>query len=287
MSGLTPESTYSYNYTVVIEGGKKYKATLSGKLPKLQFAMNPVRVIDNGLAIVNASTNALDNETRIGFQWRKYDAPESLPSSEAYAIVCDGQTEGLIHNLQTSSYYNVRAFYRDNQDKTYYSDWLTFDPSDISYFEPTVRTYNVTGVTSTDANLQAYVMRGTDEIEEQGFEYWEESSANSNNRRRINSGHTVLTGSGQMMNVGLSELKPETTYKFMAFVTAAAGTSYGDEMSFTTKENTSGVSILPDEETLPTIVGYYDMNGCRHEKAVRGINIVVYSDGSVNKVLIK
>ena len=94
-----------------------------------------------------------DDEISAGFQWKKNDAPSTLEPNEAYAAIYDGRLEGYIKNLQSTSYYDVRAFYKAADGTYYYSDWKTFDPSDFSYFEPTVHTYPTSEVTANSATV--------------------------------------------------------------------------------------------------------------------------------------
>ena len=57
--------------------------------------------------IPNSPYNS-DDETSLGFQWKKCDAPESLKPNEAYAAVYNGTLEGYLKNLQPTSYFTVR-----------------------------------------------------------------------------------------------------------------------------------------------------------------------------------
>lgn len=140
-TGLKPETKYSGSYTVTTLGGSSETKNFSFTTPALKIEILDPRPVSERCAIVAATTNMSDDETSAGFQWRKYEAPASLKSSEGYAAIYGGKLEGYIKNLQSTSYYNVRAFYKASDNTYYYSDWVTFDPSDFSYFEPTVHTY--------------------------------------------------------------------------------------------------------------------------------------------------
>lgn len=97
--------------------------------------------------------------------------------------------------------------------------------------------------------------------------------------------HTVLSN-GQVMTATLSGLEPDTEYFYRAFVTTSAGTKYGEEQTFTTPNDPSGAeSVVVDNAR--TIVGYYDINGRRYEEPQHGFNIVVYSDGTTEKVVVR
>lgn len=88
------------------------------------------------------------------------------------------------------------------------------------------------------------------------------------------------------MTATLSGLEPDTEYFYRAFVTTSAGTKYGEEQTFTTPNDPSGAeSVVVDNAR--TIVGYYDINGRRYEEPQHGFNIVVYSDGTTEKVVVR
>ena len=262
--------------------------------PALSLTTLQPKSVSSSSAIVAASTNISEDETNVGFQWKKYDAPESLKPNEGYAAIYGGQVEGYIKNLQPTSYYNVRAFYKSADEQYYYGEWITFDPSDFSYFEPTVHTYNVTNVTATTAKVRGYVLAGTDNITEQGFEYRPLRAGGAKTQTvRVaaaeQSDDDVLTvfATGQVMIAELSGLKPETAYVCRAFVRTANGTTYGEEQTFTTAVDLTGIANVRTEATAPTVDGYYDLNGRKIDMPEHGINIIRYTDGTTRKIFVK
>jgi len=56
------------------------------------------------------------------------------------------------------------------------------------------------------------------------------------------------------------------------------------DMSFTT-ESLSGIYDIEYVKPEVKVVGYYDITGRRYDEPIRGINIVVYSDGSTKKIV--
>lgn len=241
--------------------------------------------VSSTCAIVAATTNISDLEPMVGFQWKKYDAPASLAPSEGYGAICDGVLEGYLKNLQSTSYYNVRPFYKDAQNKYYYGDWVTFDPSDFSFFEPTVRTYPVEEVTQTSATVRGYALSGTENITSQGFQYW--ISGGSHHAPALAPAAEdikTVTVKGQVMVVTFEDLEPGCTYTYRAFVETESGFTYGDEQTFTT-EAVDGVGYVQAEEV--TVVGYYTLTGLRSDKPHQGLNIVVYSNGKTRKMIMK
>lgn len=284
ISGLVPGSTHQFHLTIKGQGNwsassSKIKVTL----PSVKFKMLQPKCVSESKAIIAAETNIIDNESNIGFQWKKYGAPESLAPKEGYAVVRDGVVEGYINNLQSTSYYNVRAFYKDVNGKYYYSDWITFDPSDFSFFEPTVKTYLTEAIGDNQATLRGYILPGTEDIIRQGFQYWIDPKTKNISRADTPSEEIfTVEAKGQMMTAEINDLKPGCKYVFRAFVETKSGFTYGEEQSF----QTSGTSELEDTITnsiAPEILGYYDLLGRRYDKPVHGVNIIIYSDGTTKK----
>ncbi len=292
-TGLKPGGKNRFEFWVTLKNdnsSKKYSysknyiyTTGDLKLVTLQ-----PRNVSATSSIVCAETNISDRETNVGFQWRKYDAPESLKSSEGYAAIYDGLMEGRINKLQSTSYYKVRAFYKSNSGEYYYGDWVTFYPSDFSYFEPTVYTYNIDYVTYNSAEVRGYVMAGSDEIIRQGFEYSATTSQAAPKRKYVAAAQTptIILATGLVMTATLTDLEPSTTYTIRAFAETASGIVYGDEQVFTT-DAFSGISDAIAEKDGRTPTVYYDLSGRRYDKPQHGVNIVVYDDGTVEKMLIK
>ena len=293
--GLKPQTVINAAYTHKISNKRHKELGASGgtkkkTLPELEMQLLTPKCVTQSSAVVAAKTNIADNEVNAGFQWRKYDAPESLPWSEANAVVNDGQIEGFIKNLQSNSYYRLRAFYRTTDGEYYYTEFTTFDPSDFSYFEPTVRTYSATEVTHNSANVKGYILRGSDEIIRQGFHYWI-AGQGARNGQRMEAGSEVQTvvATGQVMTATLTNLDPDTDYVVRAFAETESGnTIYGDEMSFHTEVFTGIETVKVDtDDSEAEIVGYYDLSGRRHDSPLKGLNIIMYSNGHVRKMLMR
>lgn len=294
LTGLTPNTSYTVNYYVRTEEGSDETVSRTFTTPALELTTLQPRCVSSTCAIVAAETNLGEEETNAGFQWRKYDAPESLKPSEGYAAVYGGQLEGYVRNLQPTFYYNVRAFYKSTEGKYYYGNWVTFDPSDFSYFEPTVHTYAATGVTHGSARVRGYVLAGTDDIEEQGFEYWPVSDSEVNARRvkaavTDDSNVQTVLATGQVMTAELRNLRPGTTYSCRAFVKTATRTTYGETQTFTTEGDPTGIDdiTIDTPAAMPTVTGYYDLSGRKSDTPHHGVNIVRYSDGTARKVIMK
>ena len=263
---------------------KVYSYPTEFKTEKLELKTLKPKCVSNSCAIVAAETNIADVEPNVGFEWRKNDAPASLPSTEGYGVVCEGMLEGYIKNLQATSYYNVRPFYKDASGKYYYGEWISFDPSDFSYFEPTIRTYPVQDITENSATVRGYVMPGTDNITRQGFQYWKTAGNKVRGKAPAPSEITTVEATGQIMTITLNDLEAATDYTFRVFAETESGYVYGEEQQFTT-EGAASISEINNEEINAKIVGYYNLMGVKSSKPHKGMNIVVYSDGTSRKMI--
>ena len=251
ITGLDPNTSYSRTYYVKTKEGGTVSKTITFKTKELKLETLQPKGVTNTCSIVSANSNIDDDELTAGFQWRKYDAPSSLKSNKGYATVYDGTLEGYIKNLQSTSYYKVRAFYKSQTDKYYYGEWVTFDPSDFSYFEPTVHTYKSVDIQGSSAILKGVALQGSDEITEQGFEYWSGSA----NTRQSSIGKQIVYANGQRMESEITDLAPNTVYYYRAFAKTAKNTTYGETMQFETPITSSiKQNVISNKNKLQILV---------------------------------
>lgn len=247
ITGLQPDKAQSITFVVETEDGGVEKYTANISTEKLSFESLTPKVVGNNSAIVCSKTNILDEETNVGFEWRKLDAPEIIPSKQGYGVVFNGILEGRINDLTASAYYKARPFYKDKDGNTYYGEWIGFDPSDYSYFEPTVHTYGSYNIEASTAFLRGCVLQGTDTIIEQGFEYWKENAIEQS-AARSSTGVETIVATGQKMSATITNLMSETTYSFRAYAKTEKGITYGETCHFSTPV-TSGINNLTTNAT--------------------------------------
>lgn len=288
VTGLNPNSNYNLKYIVkTIEGSTEtFETTI--KTNSIQFSTLAPKVTNAGEAIVGATTNIADEETRAGFEWRKTDAPDVVVSKFSDAIVFQGSMEGKLLNLSTDSYWKVRPYYKSATDNTFYGEWIGFDPMDFSFFEPSVHTYSTPIVNGSSVVLTGTAIAGSDAILEQGFEYWI-TNCNANGYYATPSTVQHVTASGQRMSATLYNLS-NNVYAFRSYIVTSKGTSYGEEQTFIITDGVStGIEFIVDSECNLDyqISGYYDLNGRRISKPDKGIIIVRYSNGTARKAIIK
>ena len=251
-TGLDPNKSYTAEYSITVAYGQGYTSTYRGTINvstnELSLTTSQPKVISAGNVIVAAESNLDDEETNVGFEWRRIDYTSEFPSYTGTAYLYNGTMEGYIRSLYTEKLWKYRPYYTSNAGNTYYGEWMGIDPTNTSYFEPTVHTYANVSVNGNSAEVKGYVQRGTDNVVSKGFAYWEQPqgvksreamSAPSMISSLPSNAKTVeVSGSQQVMTASLSNLEYETTYCYVAFVRTSEGdTFYGEEMTFTSGES--------------------------------------------------
>lgn len=261
VTGCEPNSTIktTAQYAVAVKKGNETRLFAKNfyndqlKHPEITLqTIKKAKAISNTVALICAETNIDERETNVGFEWRRYDAPELVPSSEANCPIIDSTMTGALRNLSENTYYKFRPFYKSNSGKTWYGEWSAFGTADAYvYFDPTVRTFEVNCDNETTATVRAFVIAGSDEIKEQGFEYWKHSSTESTSTRYVaaakEDNHQTIISTGQRMTATLENLEPNTTYSVRAYVTTEHGTTYGEEQIFSTPAPTAIGNVKLDD----------------------------------------
>ena len=293
ITGADPGSTIYYSMKV---GPFTYDVSTKITLQPLTFSTQQAKVISVGNVIVSAESNISDEETNVGFEWRRTDWTDDFPSNTGVAYLYEGTMEGYIRNLNTDKLWKFRPYYLSDSGTYYYGDWMGLDPTNTSYFEPTVHTYASIEVEGNTALVKGYALNGTDKIAVQGFKYWKETS-NANGASMapahaptVPSSAQTVEAEGRVMEATITGLDYETEYRYVAFVKTTEGeTFYGDVRSFTTGVNTTGISEMACDDATGDVheVARYNLHGQCIDTPERGINIIRYSDGTTRKVVVR
>lgn len=289
LTGLDPETQYTKTFHVTTQEGGTVQTDVSFTTEPLTLATLMPRVISEGNVIVCATSNLDDEEANVGFEWRRTDWTDDFDSKSGGAYLYEGTMEGYIRSLNSNYLWKFRPYYTSNAGNTYYGEWKGMDPSDYSYFEPTVYTYATISVTGNRAEVKGYAMRGTDRVTSQGFMYWKNTSSYSLRKKApsIPSDAVTVEVSGNIMTTALEDLDYETTYCYVAFVrTEENETFFGEVQTFSTSFDPDGIEGVK-ADTEVTEVARYDLQGRRLSQPQNGLNIIRYSDGSSRKVWIK
>jgi len=124
-------------------------------------------------------------------------------------------------------------FYPLDREKTPYnkpgSFFISKFDSDFSGSFPTVTTGEVTNIASKSATLN-----GTVNANGLSTTVWFEYGINSSTYSGVSSTQTLNGWGNISVSIDVSELKPGTTYYYRIVAQNSAGTTYGNEISFTT-----------------------------------------------------
>ena len=250
-TGLDPQTTLTAMHTITVSYGKNLEHTYNYVSSKetitteaLTLTTQQPKVISAGNAIVSAQANVNEAETNVGFEWRRTDWTNEFASNTGSAYVYDGMMEGYIRNLYTEKLWKFRPYYESASGNRYYGEWVGLDPTNTSYFEPTVHTYAQVNVNGNAAEVKGIAQRGTDNITAQGFVYWTDSQeakvrkAVGVQEDDIPETAMTVTAKGQVMTTTLKGLRYDTDYCYTAFVTTSEGeTFYGEKQTFRTGIN--------------------------------------------------
>ena len=173
----------------------------------------------------------LNNTTGFSAMPAGYRYNLGFTNSGKYAYFWSSTEASLGNSWYRSFYYNYAYVYRNNYGKHLgYSvrclrDTTGGSSDSTQILLPTVTTDSVTAITTTSATLNGTVSNPDNvNITAQGFEWKITEGGN----------YTTVDASGETMSYNLTGLTANTGYSYRAFVTTAEGTSYGEEVSFTT-----------------------------------------------------
>ena len=299
VSGLNPGQSYIVKYNIEVDYGGEETATYTKTgyiyTKGFQAKMAQPKVVSEGNVIVSATTNLDEEETNVGFEWRCTDWTNEFPSNTGTAYLYDGVIEGYIKNLNTSKLWKCRPYYLSNSGVYHYGNWMGIDPTNTSYFEPTVHTYSKVTIKGNTALVRGYALSGTDEVKVQGFKYWKTRGGSGHQHKVVavpsNALTVELSNKQQTLTTTLSNLEYDSEYCCIAFVTTTDGnTFYGEEQKFITGESPSEIECVETEsDTDESLieVARYNVNGQKIDAPQKGVNIIRYSDGTTKSVYVK
>lgn len=146
-----------------------------------------------------------------------------------------GEFDHNVSGLSASTTYYARA-YATNRNGTYYaSNIVSFTTTDGT---PTVTTENVTNITSTTAKSGGNVTNnGGHTVTARGI-CW-----NTIGSPDLNDQHTTNGNGNGSFTSNMTNLIINTTYFVRAYATNSHGTSYGNEVTFTTSNGSASITL--------------------------------------------
>ena len=254
LTGLDPDTEYSFTYYVTTEEAGRIEKQVTVRTEPLTFNTLKAKATSNTKAIICAEANIANEEAGTGFEWRRIDAPDLVPSELVGCAIHEGVMEGALHNLSANTYYKYRPYYCSATGNYYYGEWIGFGTADAYvYFTPTIHTYTSTKKDVNSVRLNGYVLAGSDNIKEQGFEYWpvgkvQAAPSRSGDSRNV----TKVAASGQRMSAVIEDLEYGTVYACRAYVITESEIFYGEEITFETSYPT-GIDDVYEKEDEASI----------------------------------
>lgn len=179
--------------------------------------------------------------TKYGFCWGKQENPE-LSTAESCnfgdcAAAADMNYTAKLLDANTTYY--VRA-YAENSEGISYSNQLRFTTEETAQ-KPEVETGKADNVKSSQADVAGKILKIGDKkgIIQHGH-VWSRSANPTIDNQKTQLGNTTVAGGFVSTLTGL---EPNMTYHVRAYATNSIGTSYGEEVTFTT---------IPDIVTMTT-----------------------------------
>jgi hypothetical protein len=186
-------------------------------------------------SVTNAGSSGV---TTRGLCWSTNPGP-TISNSNCTSGTGTGGFTCTLTGLAPNTLYYVRAFAVSSVG-TAYGNEVTF--TTLAPVLPTITTNAVTGITTNGATCGGTIANaGSSNVTVRGI-CW------STTPNPTTSGNSTNSGSGTgSFSIVLSVLNPSTTYYIRAFATSSAGTSYGNEVSFTTL-----AGVVPSVSTVGT-----------------------------------
>ena len=215
------------------------------------YLSNTPTVTTNAITNVTASTangggNVIiigsNTVTTRGICWSTSPNPTIVDNITSNGLGTGTYTSNLA-GLSPGTIYYVRA-YATNAAGTAYGNQISFSTPNI----PTLTTNSITNITGTTASSGGNISGdGGTSITTRGV-CWSVNPSPT----ILNNITTNGTGIGTFSS-NLTGLMPGTTYYVRAYATNAAGTAYGNQISFTTSTSTTGINDTINSEELMNI----------------------------------
>lgn len=245
MTGLIPNTLYYVRAFATNSKGTGYGESLSFTTASLSLASIATANATNILhySATSGGTVTSDNGSPVtsrGICWNTMPMPTTSNSTYSEAGAFGAFTANLTGLTPATTYY-LRAF-AINEAGTAYGNEYSFTTPALT--TPTITTKSISGISSYIAGSGGTISSdGGSAITSKGV-CWGLNPSPTLTNNFSNDG----TGSADF-NSTLNNLTPLTTYYVRAYATNAQGTSYGNELSFTT---TDLVSPGPEVPTLGT-----------------------------------
>lgn len=229
---LQPATTYYFLIVANNAAGTSFGQVQSFTTgPELIVRPTVVSTAVTGISATAATINGTDNQNgspgSYHFQWgASTDYVTKTPQVSLMASSLVQSFWVTLSGLTASTTYRFRIA-ANNAAGTSYGQTVIFTTSAPD--RPTVLTGSATGLSSTGATLN-----GTDSQDGSAGSYHFDYGKSTSYGSKTGTASLSASSASQNLSAALPGLAPSTTYHFRIVANNAAGTSYGQDMTFTT-----------------------------------------------------
>jgi len=246
LTGLSANTTYYVRAYAINSSGTAYGdnvafTTDSGEPAVTTNSVSSITT-DSAVAEGEVTDEGASSVTERGICWSTSPDPTTSDAHDSNGTGTGTYTVNL-NGLTANTTYYVRA-YAINSEGTSYGDNITFTTENDM---PEVVTSSVGSITTDSAVAEGEVTdEGSSSVTERGI-CWSTSLNPTTSDTHVSNG----TGTGTY-TVDLTGLTSNTTYYVRAYATNSSGTSYGDNVSFTTAPGAGDCALIADYPYLQT-----------------------------------
>ncbi len=233
INNLLPDTRYYYrSLLTTAEGGTIYSDWQEMTTKAITLSTDEADGISAKSVFLHGTIDCdKESRTEIGFEWKRSDAPATVKPQRV--LVTDRVDSTLVFRLEGLSkdkYYDYRAFCL-YKGVTYYGtaddgrEWVTFlTAEDDVLVAPSVQTLEAK-VSETGVELRGFVVAGTENIIQKGFESWRKGTTDI----------ATTVSEGAIMTNEIPEPWSYTTYQYRAYAKTPSGTTYGETKEVATR----------------------------------------------------
>ena len=209
----------------------------SNSIPTLTTASISSITNNSGISGGNIISDGGSNISQKGVCWGTMQNP-TISDFTTNDGTGSGAYSSLLSNLNASTTYYVRA-YATNNVGTSYGNEISFTSTSSNAALPILTTINISNITESSGTSGGNIISdGGSNISKRGI-CW------STAQNPTTSDYSTIEGSGTgSFSSALTGLTPSTTYYVKAYATNNMGTSYGNQISFTTSNISNSVPTV-------------------------------------------
>lgn len=227
LNNLTPNTSYTYKAFITFNGNTVYGNEMTfTTLEEVITCDAPTGLYTSNITHESITVN-WDNNPDVLYWNLRY-----RPLNGMYTTGSSATNSYVISGLNPETTYEIQV--QSNCDDGLMSEWtpaITATTTVAPVIDPTVTTGEATAVSENGATLNASITNPSNvTITTKGFE-WKVTGSGSYTP-------VYVTGTDNTFQYNLSNLTPNTSYTYRAFITFNSNIIYGNEMTFTTLEET-------------------------------------------------